>query len=295
MLSIHKPFFVMPDGSGSPYFRLRTDESRAIIIQHPYFAFDFECYKVCKEEYKFQSRNRKFISDFIDSCERNSGLDEDETLWHLTGYWSVRSSSDLYIGLGAEALQSILSQVHSGRLVFCLDNTDFCVFIKRNIENEVLTLVEMDIYASTLFRPWVEILEPFRKAVSEIAEDQITKRVLIEPLIVNKSFHNFGHAGLVFPYAVSPTKEGWIGPSMIQNHFGPFGVDYLFIQARGGWLKKDFFKPSSFFFFSGSQHQFDDVIVIRGLIDLMNEYESYNPVFPNELSQYRNLVEFFPE
>lgn len=295
MLSIHKPFFVMPDGSKSPYFKLRTDESRVIIIQDPYFAFDFEGYEVCKEEYKFKSRNQKFISDFIDSCERNSGLEEDETLWNSTGYWSVRSGSDLYIGLGAEALQSTLSLIHSGRLVFCLDNNDFCIFIKRTIENDVLTLVEIDIYASTLFRPWIEILEPFRKALSEIVEDQITKRVLIEPIILNKSFDNLGHEGLVFPYAVSPTKQGWIGPAMIQNHFGPFGVDYLFTQAYGGWLKKDFFKPSRFFFFSANQHQFDDVIVIRGLIGLVYKHESYNPIFPKELSQYRNLVEFFPE
>jgi hypothetical protein len=295
VLSIHEPFFVMPDGSKSPYFKLRTDRSRAIIMQDPFFAFDFEGYEVCKEQYKFRSRNRKFISDFIDSCERNSGLEEDQIFGHSAGYWSVRSGSDLYIGLGAESLDSTLSLIHSGRLVFCLGNNDFCIFIKRTIKNYVLTLVEIDIYASTRFRPWIEILEPFRKVLSEMVEGQITKRVLIEPAIVNKSFHNFGHEGLIFPYAVSPTEEGWIGPSMIQNHFGPFGVDYLFAQACHGWLKKDFFKPSRFFLFSGHQHRFDDVIVICGLIDLMDEYESYNPTFPKELSQYRNLVEFFAE
>ena len=31
------------------------------------------------------------------------------------------------------------------------------------------------------------------------------------------------------------------------------------------------------------------------LIDLMDKYESYPPVYMKELSQYRNLVEFFPE
>lgn len=294
MLYIHEPFFVMPDGSKSPYFKLRTDESGAIIIQDPYFGFYFEDYDVCKEEYKIQSNSQNFISDFIESSERNSGLKENEILWHSTGYWSIRSGRDLYTGLGAEALQLTLPKIRSGKSVFCLDNSDFCIFIKRNIENDFLTLVEIDIYASTQFRPWVEILEPFRKALSEIAEAQITKRILVEPNIVSESFHNYGQEGLVFPYAISPI-EGMIGPSMIRNDFGPFGVDYLFTQARGGWLKEDFFKPSECFFFSGNQHRFDDVIVIRGMIGLPFKYRNVNAVFTKELLQYRNLVELFPE
>ncbi|NVM22815.1 MAG: hypothetical protein HWN68_13670 [Desulfobacterales bacterium] len=295
MSYIHEPFFMMLDGSKSPYFKLRTDESGAIIIQNPYFGFDFKGYEVCKEKYKIQSCSQNFISDFIESCERNSGLKENEILWRSSGYWSIRSGRDLYIGLGAEALQLTLLKIHSGTLVFCLDNNDFCIFIKRNIENDFLTLVEIDIYASTLFRPWVEILEPFRKALSEIAEAQITKRILIEPNIASKSFHYYGQEGLVFPYAISPTEQGWIGPSMIRNHFGSFGVDYLFTRARGGWLKKDFFKPSECFFFSGNQHRFDDVIVIRGMIGLPLKYENVKAVLTKEFLQYRNLVEFFPE
>lgn len=293
MISIHQPFFVMPSGSRSPYFKLKTNEKRAVIIQDPYFSFDFESYQVLKEEYSFHSDNRKFIGDFIDSCERNSGLREDQVLWASTEYWSVKNGNDLYIGLGVEALNLTLSHIHTGRLVFCLDNSDFCLFIKRNVKNDIPMLIEIDIYASTLCRPWVEILEPFRKTISEMAESQIEKRVDTKTTIASKPFHNYGQHGLVFPYAISPTKIWNIGPSMIQNHFGSFGVDYLFTQARGGWLKKDFFKPSQCFIFSGSQHQFDDVKVIRGKIVLPFEYENVRPVFTKELMQYQSLVESF--
>jgi len=290
---MHQPFFVMPGGSRSPYFKLKTNEKRAVIIQDPYFQFDSESYQVLREEYSFHSDNRRFIGDFIDSCERNSGLREDQVLWAFTGYWSVKDGSDLYVGLGVEALNLTLSHIHAGRLVFCLDNNDFCLFIKRNIKNDIPRLIEIDIYASTLFRPWVEILEPFRKTISEMAENQIKKSVDIKATIVSKSFHNYGQHGLVFPYAIAPTEDGDIGPSMIQNHFGSFGIDYLFTQAKGGWLKKDFFKPSQCFIFSGSQHQFDDVKVIKGLIVLPFKYENVRPVFTKELMHYRNLVESF--
>jgi len=293
MISMHQPFFVMPGGSRSPYFKLKTNEKRAVIIQDPYFQIDSESYQVLREEYSFHSDNRRFIGDFIDSCERNSGLREDQVLWAFTGYWSVKDGSDLYVGLGVEALNLTLSHIHAGRLVFCLDNNDFCLFIKRNIKNDIPRLIEIDIYASTLFRPWVEILEPFRKTISEMAENQIKKSVDIKATIVSKSFHNYGQHGLVFPYAIAPTEDGDIGPSMIQNHFGSFGIDYLFTQAKGGWLKKDFFKPSQCFIFSGSQHQFDDVKVIKGLIVLPFKYENVRPVFTKELMHYRNLVESF--
>jgi len=295
MISIHEPFFIMPDGSKSSYFNLKTVANGAIIIQDPYFRFDFEGYQVCKEEYCFHSHNRKFISDFMDLCEKNSGLKDDQILWASTGYWSVRNHGDLFIGLGTEALDSTISKIDSGRLVFCLDNNDFCIFIKQNIGNDISTIVELDIYASTLFRPWIEILEPFRKTISEMADSQIKKKVNVAPVIVSKSFSNYGQEGSVFPFAISPTEQGWIGPSMIQNHFGPFGVDYLFTQAHGGWLKKDFFKPSKCFMFSGSQHQFYDVIVIRGMVVLPFKYENVKAVFTKELLQYRNLVELFPK
>ena len=293
MISMHQPFFMMPGGSRSPYFKLKTDEKRAVIIQDPYFVFDFESYQVLKEEYSFHSDNQKFIGDFIDACERNSSLGEGQVLWASTGYWSIKSDSDLYIGLGVEALNLTLSHIHAGRLVFCLDNSDFCLFIKRNIKNDTSMLIEIDIYASTLCRPWVEILEPFRKTISEMAESQIEKRVDTKTTIVSKPFHNYGQHGLVFPCAISPTEDWYIGPSMIQNHFGSFGIDYLFTQARGGWLKKDFFKPSQCFIFSGSQHQFDDVKVIQGMIVLPFKYENVRPVFTKELMHYRNLVESF--
>jgi len=293
MISMHQPFFVMPGGSRSPYFKLKTNEKKVVIMQDPYFRFDSESYQVLREEYSFNSDNRRFIGDFIDSCERNSGLGEDQVLWAFTGYWSVKEGSDLYVGLGVEALNLTLSHIHAGRLVFCLDNNDFCLFIKRNIKNDISRLIEIDVYASTLFRPWVEILEPFRKTISEMAESQIKKSVDTKATIVSKSFHNYGQHGLVFPYAIAPTEDGDIGPSMIQNHFGSFGIDYLFTQAKGGWLKKDFFKASQCFIFSGSQHQFDDVKVIKGLIVLPFKYENVRPVFTKELMHYRNLVESF--
>jgi hypothetical protein len=295
MISMHQPFFVMPDGSRSPYFKLKTDEKRAVIVQDPYFGFDFESYQVLKEEYSFHSDNQKFISDFMKACERNSSLGRDQVLWASTGYWSIKSGDDLYIGLGAEALNLTLPYIHAGRLVFCLDNNDFCLFIKRNVKNGIPMLIEIDIYASTLYRPWVEILEPLRKTISEMAESQIEKGVDIKTTIVSKTFHDYGQHGLVFPYAISPTANRWIGPSMIQNHFGSFGVDYLFTEAKGGWLKKDFFKPSQCFIFSGSQHQFNDVKVIRGMIVFPFKYRNVRPVFTKELMQYRNLVESFSE
>jgi hypothetical protein len=293
MMSIHDSFFVMPNGSRSPYFKLQTDQDRVVVIQDPYFGFDFESYQVVKEEYSFRSTNRKFISDFIKGCEVNARLVKDQVLWAFTGYWSVKNGNDLYIGLGVEALYSTLSEIHSGRLAFCLDNTDFCIFIKKDIEDSALLWI--DIYASAVFRPWVEILEPFRRTIDQMAENQIQKKIITEPIIASKSFHNYGQHGLVFPYAISPTEQWWIGPSIIQNHFGSFGVDYLFTQAKGGWLKKDFFKPSQCFMFSGSQHQFDDVKVIRGLVVLPFKYENVKPVFTRQLLQYRKLVELFPE
>jgi hypothetical protein len=295
MISMHQPFFVMPDGSRSPYFKLKTDEKRAVIVQDPYFGFDFESYQVLKEEYSFHSDNQKFISDFIKACERNSSLGRDQVLWASTGYWSVKSGNDLYIGLGAEALNLTLSHIHAGRLAFCLDNNDFCLFIKRNIKNDISKLIEVDIYASTLYRPWVEILEPFRKTISEMAEGPIEKRVDTKITIASKHFYYYGQQGLVFPYAISPTANRWIGPSMIQNHFGSFGIDYLFTEANHGWLKKDFFKPSQCFIFSGSQHQFNDVKVIRGMIVFPFKYRNVRPVFTKELMQYRNLIESFSE
>jgi hypothetical protein len=293
MISMHQPIFVMPGGRRSPYFKLKTDEKRTVTIQDPYFQFNFEGYQVLKEEYSFHSDNRRFIGDFIDSCERNSGLSEDQVLWAFTGYWSVKDGSDLYVGLGVEALSSTLSHIRAGRLVFCLDNNDSCLFIKRNIKNDISKLIEIDIYASTLHRPWVEILEPFRKTISEMAESQIKKKVNTKGTIVTKPFHNYGQHGLVFPSAISPTANQWIGPSMIQNHFGSFGVDYLFTQAMHGWLKKDFFKPSQCFIFSGSQHQFNDVKVIRGMIVFPFRYRNVRPVFTKELMQYQNLIESF--
>ena len=294
MISIHQPFFVMPSGSRSPYFKLKTNEKRAVIIQDPYFGFNFESYQVLKEKYSFHSDNRKFIGDFIDSCERNSGLREDQVLWASTGYWSIKSGSDLYIGLGVEALNLTLSHIHAGRLVFCLDNSDFCLFIKRNVGNDTSRLIEIDIYASTLCRPWVEILEPFRKTIPEMAESRMEKRVDTKATIVSKSFHNYGQHGLVFPYAISPTEDWYSGPCIIQNHFGSFGIDYLFTEVRGVWLKEDFFKPSQCFMFSGSQHQFDDVNVIKGMIVLPFKYRNVMPVFTKQLMPYRNLVESFP-
>lgn len=58
---------------------------------------------------------------------------------------------------------------------------------------------------------------------------------------------------------------------------------------------RDFFKPSSCFMFSGDEHVFDDVKVIRGLIVLPLKYENVEASFTEDLTQYRNLVELFPE
>jgi hypothetical protein len=283
----------MPDGSRSPYFELKTDEKRAVILQHPYFGFDFESHQALREGYSFHSDNRKFISDFMKGCERNSNLERDQVLWASTGYWSIKSGDDLRIGLGVEALDLTVPHVCAGRLVFCLDNNDFCLFIKRNVEDGIPTSIEIDIYASTLYRPWVEILQPLRETISQMAEGPIQKRVDTKTTIASKHFYNYGQRGLVFPYAISPTAEQWIGPTIIRNHFGPFGVDYLFTQAKGGWLKQDFFRPGECFVFSGSQHQFNDVKVIRGMIVFPFKYRNVKPVFTKELMQYRDLVESF--
>ncbi len=293
MLPIHEPFFVMPDGTRAPFFKLRTTVHRAVIVQDPYFAFDSEHPAVCWEEYRLESGNPHFISDFIGSCEANSGLTEDEVLWHGSGYWSVKTGVNLYIGSGVEAMKSTLSQLRSGRLVFLLDNSDFCVLIKGDIVGGFSKVVEIDAYASAHYRPWVEILEPFRRAVSEIEEGRFTKKVCTEPPIVSHEFRTYGDSEMVFPYAISPTKQGWIGPSIIRNQFGSFGLSFLFTQARGGWLKEDFFRAGRSFCFSGTQHRFGDVVVIQGLIQPSHRRTRGSRALPQVLSTYQRFVDSF--
>ncbi len=287
---IHEPYFVLPDGTSRAYFKTTIKRGVPTVIQNPYFSFDFQGYDICREEYRFNLPNNSFLKDFITECELNSGLRENEALWHSTGYWSIKNGDELIIGIGPDTLDLALFSILSGRLVVCLESNDFCIFIKYDINVDLATVV-LDIFASTTFRPWVEILEPFRKTLSRMLGDRFDKTIDTKAIVHSSPFRIKGDGGLLFPYAISPTHNGWIGPSIIPNRFGFIGVGGLFTQARGGWMKHDFFKPSNYFSFGGNVHLFDDVLVVRGLVD---HYPNCPQVNDKRLSLYRNIVDMFP-
>jgi hypothetical protein len=292
MLHIHKPMFILPDGTEKPYYKIKT-KNKVVTIQDPFFSFDFERYDVCREEYTISLSDEQFIDKFMDSSERNSGLSEDQILWYSTGYWSIKHNKDVYLGLGRDAIKSALKKIRSGSVVFCLSNTDFCIFIKYKLRNRVIKETKVVIFASTIYRPWVEILSPFRKAIYEIGGDKYKKQTSTNTKIPSQTFQYYGQKGILVPYAISPTEEGFIGPTIIKNYFGPLGVDYLFAWGHHGWLKKDFFKPNMCFFFSGEVYLLDDVLIIRGHIVLPMMFESTSPLFLKEYSQNKALVDTF--
>ena len=294
---IHKPYFCMPDGTTKSFFRMETAPEGELIVQHPYFHFDFEGLEVYREEYEIEYRNDELILDFIRLSEEYSALEDDEVLWYHTGYWSIRDGTDLYIGSGEYAIQDTKSNLASGELAFCLDANDFCVLIKCNVkDSHQHGPVIIDIYGSNLWRPFVEILDPFRKAITILAKQYGVNQLNIEQnaKIEAAPFKFRGKRRIIVPFAIAPTWEGYIGPTVVENQFLPFPIQYLFSQVNGGWLKSDFFKPGNHYWFEGRTCVFNDIILVDGQFYDDGQHKGLKPTVDSKFETHKAYLECFP-
>lgn len=261
---------------------MNKPKTQEIILQHPLWGFDPQNYQIYREEYKLVYKQKKLINEFIRLSESNIKLSDEEIIWDDTGYWSFIDENSLYIGSGEIELYNSIKNILSGKLVYCLSYRDAIIFLKCKIlKGRIDPEVIIDIYSTSAFLPFVEVLDPFRKTIQEIGEYQLNNhgKINFENIFINcKSNVNFNISylscqlknkkNIMIPHAVIP-KGRWIGQVVVPNDFKPFplkaidSLEYIVGQFPGGCMKSDFFR-SGIFYYRCSIGVFSDVIVLDG-------------------------------
>ncbi len=291
--SLHHHYFEYPDGKTSPSFVMKTSDYPKPIVMHPYFHFDFEKWATYQEKYKIIEPVDEFIAEFITLSETNSGLREEEILWYDTEYWTIKCNALTYIGSGIRSFDETRSTVPDGMVAFLLDSHDFVVLITSRISKGVLRgPMFADIYCSNVARPFVEILDPFRKAIRQASSSysvEIERQCSIEMLLDNKTAENM----VLVPHAITPMKNLWIGPVVISNNFSN-QIEYLYAHAHGGWLKNDFLTPVDCYLVTHT-YKFDEAEVIEVGIRPRGQQPSGERIIDDSLKRFKKFLDRYKE
>jgi len=172
----HDDFFTLSNGQTKAFLKLGKFEGR-FIIQHPFFHFGSSFFQrdVAEEEdtpevffqqFEITTSKSPFdIDDFLFKVEKNYYLRPDESLWYETGFWTVVLGSDSYMGIGLNKLKDTLKKQKTAKFAVCLSSNISITSINSRVEEEQKIVVS--VYASNDVIPFVEVVEPFRKAVED--------------------------------------------------------------------------------------------------------------------------------
>lgn len=172
----HDDFFTLPNGQTKPFLKVGKFEGR-FIIQHPFFHFgisllqrdlieDEDKPEVYFQQFEITTSGSPFdIDDFLFNVEKNYRLRSDEFLWYETGFWTIVLDSNSYMGVGLSKLKETLEKQKIAKFAVCLSNNLSITLIHSKIDEENKILVS--VCASNDIIPFVEVAEPYRKAIRD--------------------------------------------------------------------------------------------------------------------------------
>jgi len=179
----HDDFFTNRKGETYPYWKITNVRDR-FIIQHPYIQFGFwtvpwtwkerKRKNTIAEENKTPVYFQKFelpkhgeifdIPEFMSKVKKNAHLKSDETLWYETGFWSIMLDGANCMGMGVEQLTKVVSENKDAKSALCFSNNlSLLILASEGVEQRVT----VSVYCSNELIPFVEVIEPYRKAVAE--------------------------------------------------------------------------------------------------------------------------------
>jgi hypothetical protein len=258
----HDNFFTDRKGQTRTCWKIANLDN-GFIIQYPHIDFGsctfpwvwLESNKKLKPEEKtpvyfqeFELHNFDKIFDsaeFMSKVEKHAFLEPDETLWFETGFWSIVMNGSNYMGIGVEQLTSVLKEHEDAKFALCLSNRTSMLLIK---SGDTPQKTNICVYCSNEILPFVEVVEPFRKAVAEYNDNRVlTSSMLWEENLLRFWFAS--HELYINPVAYimggreDPTYKQY---PIIRNEFQKTRdnlikkLDFITGTYNGGFIESDY-------------------------------------------------------
>ncbi len=274
--------FTHIDGTVTRYYLMPAPKSKRLIIQHPDLSFDDGNYewplltdpkpdsdiysyrdssdqrrkheaRVYYEKYVMNHFSEDTLTQFIRLSEQNWALSKDEILWGDTSYWSINDQSNYYIGRGEFALFDTMRSINEASFALCIDARDFMVILQgESRSGQVKANSTITIYACNLYLPFADILEPFRKALNSLEDNELRQWGWISDYDMRVSHFDLRSvSGSLLPEAIIWGQgffTGQVALVVIENDFASFpisdvnGLKHILAGINGGYVEGDFKK-----------------------------------------------------
>jgi hypothetical protein len=260
----HDDFFTQPSGQEKTFLKTGRFEGH-FIVQHPYFHFgsspfqwrarekDEDEPKVFFQQFEIDTTENFFdIDDFLINVEKNYHLRPDEVLWYETGFWTIVLDSNSFMGMGLNRLKETLKGQESAKFAVCLSN-DISVILmnsKMSEENKIL----VNVYASNDIIPFVEVVEPFRKAIRKYD----SSKSLISEILPERKLLRFWSARRrigIYPeaFVIDRKHDDYKRLPVIKNPFTNVRdpviskIRYATGTTIGGFIESDYYGGRQFY------------------------------------------------
>lgn len=307
---------VCSDKDSLPFFKWKGESKEPLVIFHPRLPFDPWCAdfrqadlvarpvrspflddiepyvpaearrcQIHYERYLVREPLLKAVPQFVSLTEKLLRLDEDECLWHDTGYWAAVVDQDHFIGVSVANAEQLIQDFDHGLLCYSLCHGGAILIFTYDLSSK--REFSLDAYINNRFSPLAEELRMIRRSLNVIGswqsyddsiideaslrkapdldidaerENELNRGFPVKPLAV------VNDEGCKYQAAAIPIRQGsipWEGLDHVSHILATF--------RHGNWIDGDFLPQNRYIFMMLSPYFLRTCVVLDCPLDIVRE------------------------